>query len=84
VRAEIVHAVRQEFARTAADFLMRRTMLAFTPDQGQAALRPVAEEMARRLGWDAERQRAEIAACEAQIALTQAFRQELSPVPSAR
>src|SRR5262249_17794506 len=33
VRAEIVHAVQQEFAQTAADFLMRRAMLAFTPDQ---------------------------------------------------
>jgi glycerol-3-phosphate dehydrogenase len=77
VRAEIIIAIEREFARTAADVLMRRTGLFFQPDQGRAALPVVIEMCAQRLGWDAARRQAEIAAYEAQIALTQAFRAEL-------
>lgn len=77
LRAEILYAVQNEFARTASDFLMRRSALAFTPDQGRAALKPVLHEMAALLHWSPERQESERAAYQSHISLTQAFRSEL-------
>jgi len=77
VRAEVHHAVAQEFARTARDFLMRRAPLFFTPDQGQQAALPVVEEMADLFGWDESRCQAELSAYQAQVARAQAFRQEM-------
>jgi glycerol-3-phosphate dehydrogenase len=74
--AEIAYAVEQEWARTVSDFLLRRSLLGFTPDQGQAALPAVAAEMGRLLDWTPERSAQECDAYRAHVALTQAFRQD--------
>ena len=60
--AEVVWAARQELAETALDVLARRTRLAFL-DQAAAkvALPRVVELLAAELGWDAERQKREMA-----------------------
>jgi glycerol-3-phosphate dehydrogenase len=76
LRIQIAYAVQHEWALTVSDFMLRRSMLGFTPDQGQAALEVVATEMGRLLGWDAGRIQHECAAYGAHIALTQAFRLE--------
>jgi len=60
VAAEIVHAVRSEWALTIGDALLRRTDLGLGPCQGLDSVGVVAERMAALLGWDAERRRVEI------------------------
>jgi len=53
------HAVEHEFARRLADVLRRRSRLWLTPDRGRIAATPIVAVMARTLGWDAARARAE-------------------------
>jgi len=60
--AEIVHAVRHEWALTIGDALLRRTALGLAPCQGLDCIDAVAELMGGLLGWDAERRKKEIAA----------------------
>ena len=53
--AQVRHAVNHEWARTPADFLLRRTLLGLTPPCfGLDALSIVIDEMGRCLGWSAE------------------------------
>jgi glycerol-3-phosphate dehydrogenase len=62
IRAEVVHSVRRELARTVEDMLVRRLHLFYeTRDKGAAAAPVVAEIMGRELGWSEEeiRQKAE-------------------------
>ncbi len=60
--AEVVHAVRNEMANSIADFLVRRTSLAWRyPPQAEAAAPAVARIMARELGWIREREEEEAA-----------------------
>jgi glycerol-3-phosphate dehydrogenase len=54
IRAEVVHSVRRELARTVEDMLVRRIHLFYeTSDKGAAAAPMVAEIMGRELGWSA-------------------------------
>jgi glycerol-3-phosphate dehydrogenase len=73
IRAQIVYACQQEFAATLCDVMLRRTTLGFTPDQGVRALPSVLEEMARLMGWSAERRKQEEEAYRRQLTLTRAF-----------
>jgi glycerol-3-phosphate dehydrogenase len=60
VGAQVVHAVRQEYARRLDDVMFRRLSLAYeTPDAGLEAAPAVAALMARELGWDESRQQSE-------------------------
>jgi glycerol-3-phosphate dehydrogenase len=74
LRAQVHDAVLAEGCRTASDFLMRRSLLYFTPDQGRAALDAVIAEMATVCDWDESR-------CEEERAGYQRAL-ELSAVPS--
>ncbi len=67
---EVVHAVRDEWAMTLGDVLLRRTMLGLQACQGIECVDAVADRMAALLGWDAERRRAEI----------EAYRLEIEPM----
>jgi glycerol-3-phosphate dehydrogenase len=59
--AEVIHAVRNELARTVADFIVRRTALSWRfPFEAAAAAPRVAELMGAELGWDRARQDAEL------------------------
>ena len=61
IGAEVVFAVRREFARRLDDVMVRRLALVYeTPDAGRASVEPVAAIMARELGWDDTRRREEI------------------------
>jgi glycerol-3-phosphate dehydrogenase len=60
IGAELLFAVRREFARTLADVLARRLLLAFEPGHGLASVDRAAELLGPRLGWDDARRKEEI------------------------
>jgi len=74
IAAQVRLAVRDEQCARLVDFMLRRTRLGFTPDQGRAAAEAVVRVMAAELGWPDERATRELAIYEAAIARTQAFR----------
>jgi len=70
--AEFLRAVTDEGAFTLDDVLNRRTHVAIEdPDAGTRAAQEVAGLIAPTLGWDATRQKEEVAAYDAQPRLTQ-------------
>jgi glycerol-3-phosphate dehydrogenase len=63
VGAEVVHAVRKEFAQTVADVLVRRLHLFFEcRDQGAVAAAGTAAIMARELRWNPAEEQRQVAA----------------------
>ncbi len=74
IAAQVTFSVRAEQCLRVGDFLLRRSRLAFGPDQGRQALPRVAALMAAELGWTESERDAESAAYLARIADTQAFR----------
>ncbi|MGB5738551.1 MAG: glycerol-3-phosphate dehydrogenase [Woeseia sp.] len=60
--AEVIMAIRDEFAQTLIDLMHRRLMIGLAADQGCTAAPAVAEAAARELGWDEARTNAELAA----------------------
>lgn len=61
IGAEMVFAMRHEFARTLADVMSRRVLLAFAPGHGLESLPAITDVLAKSFGWDAARRSAEIA-----------------------
>lgn len=60
IGAEVVHAVRVEYARRLDDVLFRRLSIAHeTADAGLGAVEVVSQLMGRELGWDETRRRDE-------------------------
>jgi glycerol-3-phosphate dehydrogenase len=68
--AEVVHAVRSEWAMTIGDVMLRRTTMGLRARQGLDCVEAVADRMASLLGWDSERRRAEV----------EAYRREIEPM----
>jgi glycerol-3-phosphate dehydrogenase len=63
ISAEVIHAVRNELARSVTDFLARRTAMVWrAPRAAVASATAVARLMAVEMGWDGTRERAECAA----------------------
>jgi glycerol-3-phosphate dehydrogenase len=61
LEAEVAWAAREELALSLDDVLARRMRLAMAlPDRGAAVAPRVAQLLGAELGWDAERQRAEV------------------------
>jgi glycerol-3-phosphate dehydrogenase len=58
--SEVAHAVRHEQCLRVSDFLLRRTLRGFAPDQGLSELEAVADALAAPLGWSAARRREEV------------------------
>jgi len=65
MRAEALHAVRQEMAMTLADVVLRRTEIGSAAHPGRPVLEALASVVAGELGWTRERTAQEIAAVEA-------------------
>jgi glycerol-3-phosphate dehydrogenase len=74
IRAEVVHAVEREMAMRLSDVLIRRLHL-FYEDPGHAAKAApaVAHKMGELLGWNAARQKEEVAEYQDEIARATAF-----------
>jgi len=61
IGAQVVHAVRHEYARRLDDVMFRRLSVAHeTPDAGLGAVERIARLMGRELGWDEGRRRQEM------------------------
>ena len=60
IKAEVVHAVREEMAQKLSDVVFRRTDLGTAEFPGDAALAGCAGVMAKELGWDNRRLQAEL------------------------
>jgi glycerol-3-phosphate dehydrogenase len=69
IKAEIVHAAREEMAVSLADAVLRRTALAHTAAPGREIVGAAATLMAAELGWTAARVEAEHAALRAALAV---------------
>jgi glycerol-3-phosphate dehydrogenase len=52
--AEVVFAIREEFAVTLSDIVFRRTMAGFAPDQGRSLYNAIAALAASELKWSAD------------------------------
>ncbi len=75
IRAEVIHACRQEMALTPLDVLARRTSITLEDrSQGLEVVEDVATLMAGELGWSTEQQRAMSEAFRAQIESQRAAR----------
>jgi glycerol-3-phosphate dehydrogenase len=61
IAAEVIHAVRNEFARSLADFIARRAAMTWkAPAAARVSAPQVARLMGQELGWSLERQRREL------------------------
>jgi glycerol-3-phosphate dehydrogenase len=60
LKAEVVHAVREEMAEKIGDVVFRRTDLGTGGHPGEESLQSCARLMASELGWDENRVREEI------------------------
>jgi glycerol-3-phosphate dehydrogenase len=60
LKAEVIHAVREEMAQKLADVVFRRTDLGTGGYPGEVALMQCAELMASELGWGEDRSRQEL------------------------
>ena len=74
VAAQVVFATSTEQCARLVDFLLRRTLLGFSDDQGQSAVARAAALLAKELAWSPERTSAEISLYQKYIMTTQAFR----------
>jgi glycerol-3-phosphate dehydrogenase len=70
--AEVVFAIRFEFARTLIDILHRRTMLGLAPDLGRSSAVGVAAVAARELAWSE-------AETEQELSALRAYNERLTP-----
>jgi glycerol-3-phosphate dehydrogenase len=67
IAAEVVHAVRGEWAMTLGDILLRRTAIGLNACQGLDCIDAVADRVAGLLNWDDARRKSEIAAYRTEI-----------------
>jgi glycerol-3-phosphate dehydrogenase len=74
IEAQVIFAARTEQCMRLVDFLLRRTLLGFSQDQGQSAVARAAALLAEELAWSPERAAAEISLYQDYINATQAFR----------
>ena len=63
--AEVVFAIRDEFAQTLSDIVFRRLMIGFDPDQGRPCFEKIAAVAAVELGWSAEQTKRQLEEIEA-------------------
>ncbi|MDA2930009.1 glycerol-3-phosphate dehydrogenase/oxidase [Acidobacteria bacterium AH-259-O06] len=79
IAAQVVLAVRSEQCLRLSDFLLRRTLLGFSRDQGAQAIEKTVLHMAKELSWSDTQISAEVQSYQQYIARTQEFQRELTP-----
>ena len=76
--AQLIYAMRREMALTLGDLLVRRSHIFYeAPDHGLGNLAEIVDVAAEEMGWDEDRQRAEVAAYHEFVRRNEAFREEL-------
>lgn len=75
----VLYSVRREQCRRVSDFLLRRTLLGFAPDQAVDTAPEVAAIMGRELGWSSDTTRHELDAYLEYVESTQEFRRPVAP-----
>jgi glycerol-3-phosphate dehydrogenase len=84
IRAEVEHVVEREMAMRLTDVLMRRLHLFWqAPDQGLAAAPAVARKLRELLGWDGERETAELAMYRDEVARARACLGQMTGIGAA-
>jgi len=78
IAAQVIFAARTEQCPRLVDFLLRRTLLGFSKDQGQSAAARAASLLAEELAWSPARTSAEMKLYQDYIATTQAFRKGMA------
>lgn len=58
--AEVVHAIRNEFAINLTDIVHRRLMVGLLPDQGKSMMTSIADVAAAEAGWDKAARQAQL------------------------
>ncbi len=82
IAAQVVFAVREEQCLRVLDFIERRTLLGFAPDQGSKAVPSAVSLMSRELSWKKPEETREIESYEQRRWQTHQFEQELNrPTP---
>ena len=67
IKAQIIHAVREEMAQNLGDIVFRRTDLATGDYPGREALRECADVLAAELGWNQSRIEQEVDAASKKV-----------------
>lgn len=80
IEAQVIHAVRTEACERVADFVFRRSRLAFTPRRGRQALGRIAALMKDELGWSDQRLAEELTRCRALLDRTDGDRSTATAV----
>jgi glycerol-3-phosphate dehydrogenase len=79
IRAEVEHVVEREMAMRLGDVLVRRLHFFWqAADQGLGAAPAVARKLRELLGWDAEREAAELASYQDEVARGRAWLDEVT------
>lgn len=68
IKAEVIHAIREEMAQKLADVVFRRTELGSAGNPGEKALKNCADVMAKELNWNEEKTQTELAEVRAAFA----------------
>ena len=80
IMAQVDFGVREELAASVSDTMIRRTQIFFRDfEQGLGSVEKVATRMAQLIGWSEEERQKSIDGYKADVALSQRWREELSP-----
>ncbi|MFB6142913.1 MAG: glycerol-3-phosphate dehydrogenase [Halorientalis sp.] len=78
ILAQVAVAVETEYARRLTDVVFRRCTVGWAECEGRDAVEAAADEMARLLGWDDDRRRAELDRYEGVLERRHAYEEELA------
>jgi len=80
IMAQVDFGVNEELAASVSDIMIRRTQIFFRDaDQGLGVIEKVATRMAHLIGWSDEEKQKSIDDYKAEVALSQRWKEELSP-----
>ncbi len=79
IMAQVDFGVREEFAASVSDIMIRRTQIFFRDfDQGLGSVEKVATRMAHLIGWSDEEKQKSVDAYKADVALSRRWKEELT------
>ncbi|MGB5267202.1 MAG: glycerol-3-phosphate dehydrogenase C-terminal domain-containing protein, partial [Polyangiales bacterium] len=80
IMAQVDFGVREELAASVSDVMIRRTQIFFRDfAQGLGSVEKVAARMGELIGWSEQERQKSVDAYKAEVALSQRWREEISP-----